>query len=166
MIASAGAVSGEKWPPRSDQTATWDGPDILFVGFQEINPLNAVTVVAGGGLDSVKAWNTAIDCALNCKPLPQEYVAAQVCQLSTLTASRYGLSTVVFRPPVHLPLHCGSHMTCAWSRTESSGECTLTSCAAGKAIITIASCACGFLVPSNNGFHQHVDALKRFPFRL
>eukprot|EP00892_Ulva_mutabilis_P005822 jgi/Ulvmu1/3611/UM017_0023.1 len=68
---------GEKWPPRSDQTASWEGPDILFVGFQEINALNAVTVVAGGGLDTVKAWNTAIDCALNCKPLPKEYIATQ-----------------------------------------------------------------------------------------
>lgn len=77
--------AGEKWPPRNDQTASWEGPDILFVGFQEINPLNAVTVVAGGGLDTVKAWNTAIDCALNCKPLPQEYVSTQVCQLPAST---------------------------------------------------------------------------------
>lgn len=71
--------AGEKWPQRSDQTASWEGPDIVFVGFQEINALNAVTVVAGGGLDAVKAWNTAIDCALNCKPLPKEYIATQVC---------------------------------------------------------------------------------------
>lgn len=70
--------AGDKWPQRSDQTASWEGPDILFVGFQEINALSAVTVVAGGGTDTVKAWNTAIDCALNCKPLPKEYVATQV----------------------------------------------------------------------------------------
>lgn len=71
-------AAGDKWPERSGETADWKGPDILFAGFEEIIPLNAVTVVAGGGMESINSWNVCLDCALNCKPLPQEYIAAQV----------------------------------------------------------------------------------------
>jgi hypothetical protein len=70
--------AGEKWPSRSGELKEWIGPDILCAGFQEINSLNAVNVVAGGNSDTVNAWNQAIDCALNCKPLPDAYLSAQV----------------------------------------------------------------------------------------
>jgi hypothetical protein len=69
--------AGDKWPARSGETADWAGPDILFVGFEEVNPLNAISVVAGAGRENIEAWNTCIDCALNCKELPAVYTAAQ-----------------------------------------------------------------------------------------
>lgn len=29
-------------------------------------------------MESINSWNTCLDCALNCKPLPEEYITAQV----------------------------------------------------------------------------------------
>jgi hypothetical protein len=65
--------------------AGWAGPDILFVGFEEINSLNAISVVAGTGMENIDAWNTCIDCALNCKPLPDDYIEAQARSSNALT---------------------------------------------------------------------------------
>lgn len=48
------------------------------MGFQEINALNAISLVAGAGMENIDAWNTCIDCALNCKAMPEGYTAAQV----------------------------------------------------------------------------------------
>jgi hypothetical protein len=56
----------------------WEGPDILFVGFQEIQELNAVNVVSGGVLDSVHAWDAALRCGLNQEPMPEAYRIGQV----------------------------------------------------------------------------------------
>jgi hypothetical protein len=82
--APAICAAGDKWPERAGDMKDWHGPDILFAGFQEIIPLNAVTVVAGGSTDSINAWNECMDSALNCKPLPDSYIAAQVQQPTSL----------------------------------------------------------------------------------
>ena len=79
---------GDKWPERGGETADWLGPDILFVGFQEVNPLNALSVVAGAGLENIEAWDTCIDCALNCKAMPEGYNAAQVRHFHCIYSSR------------------------------------------------------------------------------
>ena len=69
--------AGDKWPARSGEQATWEGADLLFIGFQEITELNALNVVSGGTHDNAKAWGSAIGCALNRLPLPASYLAAR-----------------------------------------------------------------------------------------
>lgn len=76
---AAHSHAGGKWPPRTGEQESWQGPDILFIGFQEITQLSALNVMSGGTNDNAKAWDAAIGCALNQQPLPMSYIAAQVC---------------------------------------------------------------------------------------
>lgn len=62
--------------------ASWQGADLLIVGYQEINTLDFRNVVGGGGQAKVDAWDAATECVLNRKALPAGYVSAQVCLLS------------------------------------------------------------------------------------
>ena len=87
VFANAPPPAGDKWPARTGMMQSWFGPDVLVLAFQEIANLNAVNVVAGGGADNPRAWDTAIGCALNQQPLPEAYVAAQVCSRLLLSAS-------------------------------------------------------------------------------
>jgi hypothetical protein len=106
--------AGDKWPVRCGETADWAGPDILFVGFQEINSLNAISVVAGSSMENIDAWNTCIDCALNCKAMPEGYIAAQACSLPTPVHIMHPAETTCCTPFwTFCPEQCTDSRSCA-----------------------------------------------------